>query len=235
MPQETKLLDLLVQWEERRHEGRAPTVEELCPDDVRLQDALRRRIEKRQRMQALLELPTETQFCPAPPQPGPAPVIPGFEILEVLGRGGMGVVYKARQHGLNRTVALKMILAGGGAGPLERERFRAEAEAVARLQHPGIVQIHAVGEHGGCPFLVLELVEGGSLAQHLDGKPLPARRAAELVRALAEAVEHAHRQGIIHRDLKPANVLLGGASGGRESAGSENSASSTGGLTSAAR
>ena len=120
----------------------------------------------------------------------------------------MGVVYKARQHGLNRTVALKMILAGGGAGPLERERFRAEAEAVARLQHPGIVQIHAVGEHGGCPFLVLELVEGGSLAQHLDGKPLPARRAAELVQALAEAVEHAHWHGIVHRDLKPANVLL---------------------------
>src|SRR5947208_7371843 len=155
--------------------------------------------------------------------------VEGYEILEEIGRGGMGVVYKARQHGLNRLVALKMILAGGGAGPLERERFRAEAEAVARLQHPGIVQIHAVGEHGGCPFLVLELVEGGSLAQYLEGKPLPSRRAAELVQALAEAVEHAHQHGIVHRDLKPANVLLGEASGGRESAGN----AATGGLTSA--
>jgi tetratricopeptide (TPR) repeat protein len=134
--------------------------------------------------------------------------VPGYEIHGVLGRGGMGVVYRARQVSLKRLVALKMVLAGPLAGPAELARFRAEAEAVARLQHPNIVQIHEVGEHQGGPFFSLEYVDGGSLAQKLRGGPLPGRQAAELVETLARAVHHAHQRGVVHRDLKPANVLL---------------------------
>jgi serine/threonine protein kinase len=125
-----------------------------------------------------------------------------------LGRGGMGVVFKARQVGLKRLVALKMILAGEFADPEQVRRFKAEAEAVARLQHPNIVQIFEVGEVNGRPYFALELLEGGSLAERLRGTPLPARQAAGLVRDLAQAVHHAHGHGIIHRDLNPANVLL---------------------------
>jgi serine/threonine-protein kinase len=120
----------------------------------------------------------------------------------------MGVVYQARHLALKRTVALKMILAGGHAGTAERARFAAEAEAVAQLSHPHIVQVYEVGEHEELPYCALEYVEGGSLAQKLGGKPLPPREAAELVQTLAGAVQAAHSKGIIHRDLKPANVLL---------------------------
>jgi serine/threonine protein kinase len=133
---------------------------------------------------------------------------PGYEILGELGRGGMGVVYKARQVALNRVVALKMILAGAHAGQDERARFRAEAEAAARLQHPHIVQIYEIGEFDGRPFFSLELVEGGSLASRLTGAPWPIREAAGLVETLAHAMQEAHRLDVIHRDLKPANILL---------------------------
>jgi tetratricopeptide (TPR) repeat protein len=138
----------------------------------------------------------------------PLPTVPGYEILRELGRGGMGVVYQARQTKLDRLVALKMILAGEYAGSEQVSRFRSEAEAVARLQHPNIVQIHEVGEHEGQPYFALEYVEGGSLAQRLAGMLPPAREAAQLVETVARAVDYAHQRGIIHRDLKPANVLL---------------------------
>jgi hypothetical protein len=144
-------------------------------------------------------------------QPGPAgplPAVPGYELLDELGRGGMGVVYRARQVALDRVVALKMVLAGGHAGQEELARFRAEAEAVARLQHPNVVQIHEVGEAGGLPYLCLEFCEGGSLADRLDGTPWPAGRAAGLVEVLARALDAAHQRGVVHRDLKPANVLV---------------------------
>jgi tRNA A-37 threonylcarbamoyl transferase component Bud32 len=145
--------------------------------------------------------------APAGPAPKPA-AVPGYEILGELGRGGMGVVYKARHTRLNRLVALKMILSGSHAGEEELTRFRAEAEALARLRHPHIVQIFDVGEHDGRPYFSLEYVEGGSLGKRLGGTPLPPRQAAALAETLARAVEAAHRCGIIHRDLKPANVLL---------------------------
>jgi serine/threonine protein kinase len=120
----------------------------------------------------------------------------------------MGVVYKARQRALNRLVALKMILAGEHAGIAERARFRSEAEVVARLQHPNIVQIYEIGEQSGRAFLALELVSGGTLAKILSGAPQPTRPAAHLVELLARAVHFAHQRGVVHRDLKPANVLL---------------------------
>jgi len=134
--------------------------------------------------------------------------VAGYEILGVLGRGAMGVVYKARQRGLKRIVALKMISAGGHHGPADLARFRSEAVAVADLQHPNIVQIYEVGEDRGHPFFSLEYVEGDSLAKKIGGTPRPPREAARLVRALADGMEYAHQRGIIHRDLKPANVLL---------------------------
>jgi len=142
-------------------------------------------------------------------QPTPVlPQVPGYDILAELGRGGMGVVYKAKQLGLNRLVALKMILAGSHASADDRQRFLREAEAVARLHHPCIVQIYDIGEQAGLPFFSLEYCAGGSLGDLLDGTPLPSRSAAELVSALARAVAVAHQAGIVHRDLKPANVLL---------------------------
>ncbi len=134
--------------------------------------------------------------------------VAGYEILGVLGRGAMGVVYKATQPGLKRLVALKMILAGDHASEKELARFRTEAEAVAHLHHPNIVQIYHVGEDNGLPFFSLEFVEGDSLARHIDGTPQPPREAAKIVQTLATAMEAAHQRGIIHRDLKPANVLV---------------------------
>lgn len=137
-----------------------------------------------------------------------SPDVPGYELLGELGRGGMGVVYKARQLRPNRTVALKMLLAGGNAGPKERARFLREAEAVAQLQHPNIVPLYESGQHGVLLYLTLEYVSGGSLADLLQGTPLPALAAARLVEQLSRGIHHAHQCGVIHRDLKPANVLI---------------------------
>jgi WD40 repeat protein len=131
-----------------------------------------------------------------------------FEIVRELGRGGMSVVYQARQRALNRMVALKCIRDGAQAGSEQRKRFCTEAEAIARLHHPNIVQIFDVGEEDGGPYFSLEFVEGGNLAAKLGGAPQPARTAAQLVTMLARAMQAAHAQGVIHRDLKPANVLL---------------------------
>jgi WD40 repeat protein/tRNA A-37 threonylcarbamoyl transferase component Bud32 len=139
---------------------------------------------------------------------GAWPTVEGYEILAEMGRGGMGVVYKARQAGLKRIVALKMILSGGHASAVELARFKSEAEAIARLQHPNIVHINAVGESEGRPYFSLEFVDGGSLADRLDGTPWPPADAALIVETLAQAMQAAHEQNIIHRDLKPANILL---------------------------
>jgi tetratricopeptide (TPR) repeat protein len=159
--------------------------------------------------------------CSAPPE---RPTVPGYEVLEKLGRGGMGVVYRARHLTLHRQVAVKMIRAGTEAGPAELARFRTEAEAVARLQHPHIVQIHEIGEAGGRPFIALEFVDGLGLSEYLAGTPQPPRTAAGLVEKLARAMGAAHQRGIVHRDLKPSNILLASegrhlASGGREPPG----------------
>jgi WD40 repeat protein len=155
---------------------------------------------------------------PTPSDPGRPPEqfrpgslgIPGYEIMEELGRGGMGIVYKARQLALNRLVALKTILVGRGGDPDQMTRFLNEAEAVARMQHPGIVQVFEVNRLGGWPYFTMELVEGGTLSQKVKQLgPLPARDAAHMVLQLAKGVAYAHQRGVIHRDLKPTNVLLG--------------------------
>src|SRR3954471_20584929 len=117
----------------------------------------------------------------------------------------MGVVHKARQRKANRVVALKMILLGAGA---DQTRFRLEAEAIAKLQHPNVVQVFEVGEHNGTPYFTLEFCGGGSLEKKLNGTPLEPADAAALLERLAGAIQHAHERGIVHRDLKPANVLL---------------------------
>jgi WD40 repeat protein len=152
-----------------------------------------------------LKLPSHVPDAVAP---GKLPRVAEYEMMKVLGRGGMGVVYLAWQVGLARLVALKMVQAGAQARPELQARFRVEAEAAARLQHPNIIQLYEVGEADGQPYLTMEYVEGGSLADRLDGKPLPWLPAAALVATLAGAVHHAHQRGIVHRDLKPANVLL---------------------------
>ncbi len=136
------------------------------------------------------------------------PRLPGYEILEELGRGGMGVVYHARHIALNRPVALKMILAGAHADAEVQRRFRVEAEAVARLRHPNIVQVYDYGVYDGQPYLALEFVEGGTLARQAANAPWPPAHAAQLVEVLATAIHYAHREGLVHRDLKPANILL---------------------------
>jgi WD40 repeat protein len=142
-------------------------------------------------------------------QDEPVPfLVPGYQITRVIGRGGMGIVYQAWQAGLNRFAAIKMVLGGGHAGPDELARFRNEAEAVARLQHPNIVQVYEVGTWNGQPFLALEFVDGHSLAAKLVGTPMAARPAAELAETLSRALQHAHDRGIVHRDLTPGNILL---------------------------
>ncbi len=146
------------------------------------------------------------EFARVPPAEGLK--VPGYEILEELGRGGMGVVYKARQGASDRLVALKLIRDGALAGPEELARFRIEAAAASRMQHPNVVEIYEFGEHQGRPFFAMELIEGGSLDEHLGGDPQPPQQTAQLIRALALAVQHAHEQQVVHRDLKPANILL---------------------------
>lgn len=140
--------------------------------------------------------------------PADQEVVPGYEILRELGRGGMGVVYKARQLSLQRIVALKMILSGAHARTRDLDRFRSEAQAVARLHHPNIVEIYEFGEHHDLPYYSLEFVEGGNLARKIRGRPLPPLEAARITEELARAIHYCHQRGILHRDLKPSNILL---------------------------
>jgi hypothetical protein len=210
MSHANQVAELLLRWEELSEEGKHVSVEELCRECPELLDEVRG---KMQALRAMDRVPnrvddTVLQADGQATSTEALPRLPGYEVLETIGSGGMGKVYKARQIGLNRLVALKMILSGVHARPAELARFRTEAEAVARLQHPNIVQVFDVGAHDGVPFLALEYVGGGTLAQHLGGRPLPPRPAAEVVLALARAMHYAHEHGVIHRDLKPANVLL---------------------------
>ncbi len=216
--QESALADLVSLWQRRRAGGEAAAPAELCRDRPELLPELQRRIAALQQMDGLAQRIDETlNFTSSialatPVQGSPAfpvkPNIPGFEVQSVLGRGGMGIVYLARDTKLKRLVALKMVLAGAYSSEDSLGRFRAEAEAVARLQHPHVVQVFSWGEHGGLPYLVMEYVAGGGLDRCIAGKPQPPLEAARLVMLLARAVHAAHKAGIVHRDLKPANILL---------------------------
>jgi serine/threonine protein kinase len=194
------------------------TPEEACAEYPELLPRVRQRLERMRRVERQIDV----FFPPSSPLPGDdgrraaraaavrLPQIEGYDVEDILGRGGMGIVYRARHRMLNRIVALKMLIAGPYASPQEVARFVRESQAVAELQHPHIVQIHDVGDLEGRPYFTMEFVDGGSLAQELSGAPQLARRAAELVATLAGAVHLAHTKGIIHRDLKPANILLTG-------------------------
>jgi eukaryotic-like serine/threonine-protein kinase len=188
------------------------TPEEICAGAPDLLPEVRARWERLRRVQAQMDVlfpsADATHLGGETPVPDvELPQVDGYDVQAVLGRGGMGVVYKARQLSLNRPVALKMLLAGAHAGSQEVGRFRREAEAVAALRHPNIVQLYDVGELAGRPYFTMELVEGGSLAEHLARAALSVRQAAEVAAVLAVAVQFAHQGGIVHRDLKPANVL----------------------------
>jgi WD40 repeat protein/tetratricopeptide (TPR) repeat protein len=216
MADETTLEQLLSQWQQEGERGSDLPAAELCRDRPELAaeaESLRtlRQLNGLERADPEIAS-TSSQMQTDPPtaaeSPRPSPTVPGYEVLGKLGEGGMGVVYQARHLRLNRVVALKVILAGGHAGAAQLARFRTEAEAIARLQHPGVVQVYESGEHDGLPYLALEYCPGGSLAAKLRGTPLRPAEAAALVERLAGAVDAAHRQQVVHRDLKPANVLL---------------------------
>ena len=198
-----------MRWEEAHARGEEPTPEVLCGGDTRWLPVLRdadREAEAAARGPGLAGGGGE-------PASGSSAVtaaaeFPGHEVLGEIGRGGMGVVYRARDVRLGRIVALKTLAEAQHASRDQLDRFLVEAKAVARLRHPNIIAIHAIGEHEERPYFSLEYAEGGNLAQRLADGPMAPRQAAELVESLARAVHAAHRAGIIHRDLKPSNVLL---------------------------
>lgn len=211
MSREDRIDDLI---DEILESHRAP--EEVCAEHPDLLDEVRVRLRKLRSVQAQLDSLFPASAADArntsPSSSGGSvaawPAIPDYEIQSVLGRGGMGIVYRARHLKLNREVALKMLLVGSYASQQEHLRFVREAESVAALRHPHIVQIYDFGEANGHPYYTMEYVAGGSLAEKLAGNALSAREAAKIAAALALAVEAAHQAGILHRDLKPGNILI---------------------------
>ena len=205
--------DVFALLEEMLDSGRTP--EEVCRDCPELLTEVRRRWKAFRLVDGSLaalfpdpETPPRADAIVAVPHPAELPQVPGYRVEAVLGRGGMGVVYRAWHLRLNRAVALKMLLAGPCARPEELERFLRESQAVAGLGHPNIVQVYDIGDVEGRPYFTMELVEGGNLADQIRGVPQPAHQAAARVATLAEAIHAAHQSGIVHRDLKPANILL---------------------------
>jgi len=225
--------DLLRRWQSLQEQGKSAAIDDLCAEGPEKTADLTERLRAVASMISLLGLEAESGSIESVSTKGRVPdgssptvegerselaidtagparlvQIPGYEVLGELGRGGMGVVYRARQQSLNRIVALKMILAASHAGSTATARFLHEAKTIALLKHPHVVQVYDFGSHEGKPFFSLEYLEGGSLADKLRGEPQPPTQAAQTVHVLAQAMQAAHERGIVHRDLKPANVLL---------------------------
>jgi eukaryotic-like serine/threonine-protein kinase len=233
MPErDERLAAILNDLGEEQRRGRTPNIDHVANRHPDLADELRQLWAIAQVAQVCArpsEL-AETITQPRPPEP-PSGILPrsfgDYELLEELGRGGMGVVYRARQKSLNRIVALKMLLHGDAASADDRIRIRAEAKSVALLKHPNIVAVYDVGECDGRDYFTMPFVEGTSLAHLLAEGPMPPREAARLVAAVAHAVHHAHQNGIIHRDLKPGNILLQATTKLPRESDSSNAASQT--------
>ncbi len=205
---EGAVLDLIYQeFVLRKESGEAPDPGEFTGRFPDLADSILLQLGLDAAMLTTYKLP-DNRGWPSPAEPAPPRIIGDCEVLETLGHGGMGVVYKAHHPRLGRDVAIKMMLEGRYADPEHRDRFVSEARAAARLRHPNIIAIDAVGEYEERPYLLLELVGGGSLAQRLAEKPMAPRDAAELLETLARAVHAAHEAGVVHRDLKPSNILF---------------------------
>lgn len=205
-PDTLRVIDLVCRLEEKHNRGESATPEEVCGESPELLERVRKRWEQLQiankalGFKTMLGVDVATTIRPT--------AVPGYEIVRLLGEGGNGQVFLARSVALKREVALKTIRGDGFARAIQRDRFRVEAEAVARLQHPNIVQIFESGEHEGLPYIAMEYCPKGSLAAHVKDRTLPAREAATVVAILARAVASAHAANIVHRDLKPENVLL---------------------------
>jgi urea transport system substrate-binding protein len=203
-----ELPELLTEWETREEAGERVRLDELCAGRPEMLGPVREQVARLRSLGRVLDVSAYAE-APADGLPrGAAASPPGYRILQVLGRGGMGVVYKAWQERLERVVALKMILAAEHADDKTLTRFAAEARLVARVQHANIVQVFEVGAHDGRPFIALEYLAGGTLQSLLLDARLAPVAAARLVETLARAVHYAHQQQVIHRDLKPANILF---------------------------
>jgi formylglycine-generating enzyme required for sulfatase activity/tRNA A-37 threonylcarbamoyl transferase component Bud32 len=202
---------LITNWERLRQQGQVLSPAELCPDRPELHDELQKRIAGLLAIDDLLRATTEATRARdevTPHEPPPLPIVPGYEVLAFLAHGGMGTVYRVRNLALNRVEALKMVRSGVLAHPDEVRRFRREAEAVARLDHPHIVRVYHHGQHQGQPYFTMEFLGGGSLASNRQRLTEDLRTAVALMEKVVRGVQHAHERDLLHRDLKPANILL---------------------------
>ncbi len=213
-----RLAELLIFLTDELRAGRAPDIERLAAEHAELSQELRElwtavRVAEgvaAEVADSTAAFATDGSFSAAQPHGDFPRQFGDFELLEELGRGGMGIVYKALQPSLGRTVALKMILRGDLASAADIARFHSEAASAARLQHPSIVPVYEVGEQDGRPYFAMKCIEGTTLGRRLSEGPLPPREAAELLLPVCRAIHNAHQQGILHRDLKPSNILIDG-------------------------